>query len=238
LWPNTNTNICYKNNIRTLFEYYSNTELFAHLCIDDDQKCGWNVKVLISIVLISKLHCCSVQWGLSSITIWHILEQACFCLVITPIRLNVWSRYQVVIVVDLLNMKDFDTYEAGAVYNSPGRFYSLGYLPLNLLSKEAKSKFSFYHLWSFITQSSVSLLYLFCSVLNLLSLKSQETLFDSIWCCCFISRGEHKYDESGSGFLGNSPGERHFKLLWQNYHVHPQPNYRYMEVFMKHNNSQ
>ena len=60
----------------------------------------------------SQLHCCSVQWGLSSITVWHILEQACFCLVITPIRLNVWSRYQVVIVVDLLNMKDFDTYEA------------------------------------------------------------------------------------------------------------------------------
>ena len=45
----------------------------------------------------------------------------------------------------------------GAVYNSPGRVYSLDYLALNLLSKTAKSKFSFYHLWSFITQSSVSL---------------------------------------------------------------------------------
>ena len=25
LWPNTNTNICYSNNIRIIFEYYSLT---------------------------------------------------------------------------------------------------------------------------------------------------------------------------------------------------------------------
>ena len=154
------------------------------------------MKFLISIVLISKLHCCSVQWGLSSLTVWHILEQACFCLIIIPMGLNVWSRYQEVIVVDLLNMKDFDTYEALFI-TLPVVFIAL--VILLLIYSQKRPSLIIHHSVKCVT---------FVSVLNLLSLKSQETLFYSIWCCCFISWGKHKYDESGELNI------KHWKQLW------------------------
>ena len=108
----------------------------------------------------SQLHCCSVQWGLSSLTVWHILEQACFCLIIIPMGLNVWSRYQEVIVVDLLNMKDFDTYEALFI-TLPVVFIALVILLLIYSHKRRKVS----SLSTICDHSSLSQVYHFLSIL-------------------------------------------------------------------------
>ena len=138
------------------------------------KKCGWNVKFLISIVLISKLHCCSVQWGLSSITVWHILEQACFCLVIIPIGLNFWSRYQAIIVADLLNMKDFDTYEALFI-TLPVVFIAL--VIFLLIYSQKRRKVS--SLSTICDHSSLSQVYHFCICFVLFLTYNHKRLFST-----------------------------------------------------------